>query len=95
LNICATCGEDFGSVSAFDAHRVGKILQTWPAEYSDRVKAGLALHPQTEEWQPAYGRRCLDSDEMLESGRFELNGWGAWSLTRDLSRAREVLARAS
>jgi len=24
MNLCMDCGEDFGSVSAFDAHRVGK-----------------------------------------------------------------------
>lgn len=24
MNLCRACGEDFGSVSAFDAHRVGK-----------------------------------------------------------------------
>jgi hypothetical protein len=24
VNLCRSCGEDFGSVSAFDAHRVGK-----------------------------------------------------------------------
>lgn len=26
MNLCRTCGEDFGSVFAFDAHRVGKYL---------------------------------------------------------------------
>jgi hypothetical protein len=24
VNVCAVCGEDFGSVSAFDAHRTGR-----------------------------------------------------------------------
>jgi hypothetical protein len=32
MNECTACGEDFGSVEAFDAHRVGKYPQTGPSE---------------------------------------------------------------
>jgi hypothetical protein len=29
MNLCRSCGEDFASVSAFDAHRVGKHTYTY------------------------------------------------------------------
>lgn len=68
MNLCTTCGEDFGSVSAFDAHRIGKYPQKGPAEYvGDR-----------DEWTPGKGRRCLDVDELREAG-FVKNSRGAWS----------------
>jgi hypothetical protein len=31
---CTGCGEQFGSLRAFDAHRVGKHLQTGSSEYT-------------------------------------------------------------
>jgi hypothetical protein len=77
MNLCRTCGEDFGSVDAFDRHRVGKYLQTGPAEY--RGPAG--------EWTPNKGRRCLDEKELRERG-FRKNARGAWSLARDIDRGR-------
>jgi len=95
VNYCCTCNEDFGCVSAIDAHRVGKILQAGPAEYSDRVEKRLVPHPKDADWKPAYGRRCLDTEEMLASGKFEQNAFGAWSLSRDLARGREILSAAS
>jgi hypothetical protein len=30
VNLCSGCGEDFGSVSAFDAHRTGRFDVTFP-----------------------------------------------------------------
>lgn len=51
LNECGSCGEDFGSVSAFDAHRVGRHAYTH-AE-------GLAMDPPRED-----GRRCLMPSEL-------------------------------
>lgn len=79
-NLCTTCDKDFGSVSAFDAHRVGTHAYT----YSEGVK----MDPIRED-----GRRCLTTEEM-ESGAygyrhsFSLNSRGIWSLTRDLERGR-------
>ena len=35
LNQCATCGLDFASLSAFDAHRVGKYAYEWSPEHPD------------------------------------------------------------
>jgi hypothetical protein len=35
MNLCRTCGEDFGSISAFDAHRVGKYEYTWSPDRED------------------------------------------------------------
>jgi hypothetical protein len=74
-NLCTTCGKDFGSVGAFDAHRVGKH------EYL--FAEGLKMNPPRED-----GRRCLDTEEMTggESPRFTLTARGIWSLTRDLER---------
>lgn len=35
MNECSGCGLDFGSVSAFDAHRVGKFTYPWDLEHED------------------------------------------------------------
>jgi hypothetical protein len=59
LNLCTTCKADFGSVLAFDTHRVGKHAYTY--------LEGVQMNPPRED-----GRRCLDSDEMLER-RMELD----------------------
>ena len=75
MNLCRSCGEDFGSVTAFDAHRVGKHTYTF-AE-------GLKMEPPRED-----GRRCLAVDEMLHSGRFTRNEYGRWSLMTSLRRGR-------
>jgi len=66
MNLCGTCGLDFGSVSAFDTHRVGK--------YQYDCAEGLERTPPRED-----GRRCLDEDEMLAAG-LELDGRGRWRL---------------
>jgi hypothetical protein len=67
VNYCSTCGEDFGSVSAFAAHRVGQFLQTARSEYTGAVEA----------WTPECGRRCLAIAEMLERGWMR-DGRGRW-----------------
>ena len=55
MNLCDSCHKDFGSVSAFDAHRVGKHAYT----YSE----GVHMDPVRED-----GRRCLDTEELTEMG---------------------------
>ena len=35
MNLCRSCREDFGSVAAFDAHRVGKHAYLYSAEHPD------------------------------------------------------------
>lgn len=82
MNLCTSCKLDFGSVSAFDAHRVGRH------EYLYRE--GLDFDP------PVYdGRRCLDEEEIEalvnpKTGKpvFARNSFGNWSLTRALEDAR-------
>ena len=87
MNLCRKgasvgCGEDFGFVSAFDSHRVGRHDYT----YSE----GAAMDPPRDD-----GRRCLSAREM-ENLRakdgvlpvFERNKSGAWSLSRSLRFAR-------
>jgi hypothetical protein len=36
MNLCCACGEDFGSLSGFDAHRVGKYEYRWSPEQDGR-----------------------------------------------------------
>jgi hypothetical protein len=64
LNLCVTCGLDFGSVSAFDAHRVGKHAYTFIE--------GMRMDPPRED-----GRRCLSLDELQERGWAE-DSRGRW-----------------
>lgn len=88
MNQCGACNLDFGSVDAFDAHRVGKH------EYLFRE--GLEFDP------PVYdGRRCLGLDELETmtdkrgSKIFALSGRGTWSLARQLDSARRSLSGRS
>lgn len=64
MNLCRTCGHDFASVRAFDAHRVGRH------EYTQAE--GLELRPPRKE-----GRRCLSPDEMQDAG-WARDRWGRW-----------------
>jgi hypothetical protein len=74
MNLCCECNEDFGSVQAFDKHRVGKHAYSF-AE---------GLEKDLED-----GRRCLGLDEFAEAGLVK-NQRGAWSLASSLERAREL-----
>lgn len=76
MNLCSGCGEDFGSVAAFDAHRIGTFAYT--------LENGLKLDPPRED-----GRRCLDIDEFPAKG-FVRNARGAWSLEKALLAARAL-----
>lgn len=83
MNLCTTCGLDFGSVSAFDRHRVGTH------EYT--LWEGLRRDPPQDN-----GRRCLDISEMQEirdkDGEliFAKNERGDWSLLKALESARRL-----
>jgi hypothetical protein len=83
MNLCTTCGEDFGSIESFDAHRVGNYPQRGPSEYEGSI----------EEWTADKGRRCLTVEEMesgsFRSRQFVRNGRGRWSLEKRLNRSRE------
>jgi hypothetical protein len=81
MNLCRACRQDFGSVTAFDRHRVGKHAYTFPQ--------GLDMEPSRED-----GRRCLDPDE-LEALGLVLNSLGRWSVARDLEHGRAMRERAS
>jgi hypothetical protein len=63
MNLCTTCGEDFGSVELFDRHRVGK--------HAYDFGEGFALGLED-------GRRCLDASEM-ESAGWGLDSRGRWT----------------
>ena len=76
MNLCRSCNEDFGSLLAFDTHRIGKHAYTY--------EEGLKMNPTRTN-----GRRCLSVEEMLESG-FVKNKRNTWSLERDLARGRSM-----
>jgi hypothetical protein len=77
VNLCSTCGEDFGSARAFDTHRVGAFRRRGPAEYTGPL----------EQWTHRRGRRCLTVAEM-EAKNLVRNSRGAWSLQDSLLEAR-------
>lgn len=64
MNECGACGLDFGSLGAFDAHRVGRHAYS----YSE----GVAMSPLREN-----GRRCLRVWE-LESLGWARDSRGRW-----------------
>lgn len=74
--MCVPCGQDFDSLSGFDAHRVG----THDYTYSE----GVRMDPMRED-----GRRCLSVEEMRSLG-FVLDDSNRWRISatkRDLARA--------
>jgi hypothetical protein len=74
MNLCASCGRNFGSQRAFGRHRTGVHAYTF-AE-------GATMQP------PRYdGRRCLSDHELRAAGLVP-NARGELSLARDLARAR-------
>jgi hypothetical protein len=73
VNVCGACGLDFGSVRAFDAHRVGVHAYTYPE--------GLRMTPPRDN-----GRRCLTSDELSALPGFARNARGRWSLAAHQNR---------
>jgi hypothetical protein len=81
VNQCGACGENFGGLTAFDAHRVGKHEYT----YSE----GLAMTPPVED-----GRRCLPPAELELEG-FTTNARGSWSKENTLLGARRRLGADS
>jgi hypothetical protein len=78
LNWCSSCRSDFASLRLFDLHRVGKFPQTGPADYRDRLRAGV-VDPE-KDWRPTvrFGRRCLDEDEMTAKG-WAKDARGRWA----------------
>jgi hypothetical protein len=89
MNLCTGYGQDFASVTAFDAHRVGKFPQTGPAEYQDRRSRGLV--PLDEDWKPEHGRRCLDTNEMLAVG-WRKDRRGRWQHPRRILEPARIAA---
>lgn len=90
-NLCTSCGLDFGSIQAFDAHRVGTHDYTY--------QEGLRMEPMQEN-----GRRCLTEAEIATARdkrgtlRFARNSRGVWTLSSKLDaaqRLRRKLAEAS
>src|SRR5215471_17852187 len=80
-NLCTGCWQNFGSVTAFDAHRIGKH------EYTFWEGAGMS--------PPRYdGRRCRDIEEMREFG-FQQTGEGRWSLSPWVGKKYQSGARAA
>jgi hypothetical protein len=76
VNLCRSCGEDFGSAGLFDRHRIGKHAYTFGE--------GLRMDPPRED-----GRRCLDAGEMRELG-WALNGRGRWIDPARALRAAQI-----
>lgn len=79
MNPCTSCGEDFGSLVAFDDHRVGKHAYT----YSE----GAHFDPPVDD-----GRRCLTVEEMEGQG-FVRNAYGRWTKENTLGRSRRLSER--
>lgn len=72
MNLCRSCNEDFASVAAFDRHRTGVHAYTF--------REGLERGVED-------GRRCMDADEMCETG-MSVNAIGRWQIDADAERAR-------
>ena len=83
MNLCSSCGSDFGSVHAFDSHRVGKHTHTY--------LEGLDMSPSRED-----GRRCLDGGEMEDVG-WARDQHGRWRTDAQGAhfRVRERAGRSS
>ena len=77
-NLCRSCGIDFGSVRAFDAHRVGKHAYLYDEVHPD----GRRCLPLNEMVVPQDGRALFVS-----------NALGRLTLAEGLERARGLRER--
>jgi hypothetical protein len=68
VNLCRACGEDFGSLSGFDTHRIGR--------HEHMLAEGFAMNPPRED-----GRRCLDAEELEQLG-WHQDVHGRWRMPR-------------
>jgi hypothetical protein len=68
MNLCRSCNKDFGSLSAFDAHWLGKHEYRWSPELEDGRRC-LDSEELTEKgWkQDRYGRwrQPIDAKALL------------------------------
>jgi hypothetical protein len=68
MNLCTACGEDFGGVQAFDAHRVGKHAYCYsPARTDGRrclTRTELAARGL---WLNSRGRWSLPQSRRMDS----------------------------
>ena len=82
MNYCRECEQNFGGITAFDAHRVGVHEYT----YSE----GAKMDPVRED-----GRRCLSLSELEGlasedgSARFGRNKRGEWSVSDHITNEGE------
>lgn len=76
MNLCRGCNQDFASIEAFDAHRVGVHAYTY--------SQGLQQDPMVED-----GRRCIPTAE-LEAGGFRRNARGQWEQAARSDRTRAI-----
>lgn len=77
MNYCRSCQQDFGSVSAFDAHRTGKHAYT--------LSEGLRQEPPVED-----GRRCLNRNELSDLG-WKQDQRGRWRTPADTNRLLQAI----
>jgi hypothetical protein len=92
---------------AYDTHRVGKYPQHGPADWLDRIKAGLV--DAADEWKPTehFGQRCLEDEELprqgpgqeqpqrgVEPGQGHQSGTEASTQPREASMTTEEAVRA-
>jgi hypothetical protein len=81
VNLCRSCGQDFGSVELFDRHRVGTHAYTYTQ--------GVAMTPVRED-----GRRCLSIAEMGFLG-WQRGARGRWIDPARAARALEAKPQAA
>ena len=76
MNLCRLCGEDFGSVSAFDRHRTGKHELNWPEHEDGRrcmdeeemAAASMELDPRGR-WRIALTEESQERLKSLKGSR--------------------------
>lgn len=78
MNECGSCGNDFASLRAFDAHRVGKHAYS----YSEGVRS----EPLRED-----GRRCLGPSELRHVG-MGLDAQDRWFLVAHRDSVRRAFS---
>jgi hypothetical protein len=83
MNLCAACGQDFGSLRSFDAHRVGSYA-------TGRRCLSPEELPQHGFTVNGYGRWSLASEADRARRRFSTAGFA-----RDGQRAEDVARGAS
>jgi hypothetical protein len=82
MNLCVACGEDFGSTTAFDAHRVGQHAYSFAPEHPGGRRCLTPVEMRAKGFKKnTRGRWSLSSYVEVPQEEVDLAGAGTYAGT--------------